>query len=147
MSASVKREYFPVEYRCAASEFCAKQYSKDASSQSNKKQKNSMASSSSTAFPTGYTFATTEEDAARAKRAQRFEREHQIEASKGSSPVLGDGFVPRTVRGDIFSSGSGMGLSMGNGKGRSLGNRMGLFEAEIDPVSEDRDSTLSGSKD
>lgn len=58
----------------------------------NKKMKQS--SITTTGFPSGYTFASTEEDEARAKRAARFQREQEIEAAKANAGPM---FVPHAV--------------------------------------------------
>lgn len=107
-----------------------------------KKQKASYA-----AFPSAYTFETSEEEEAKRRRAQRFEREREIEESKNSNQLKG--FIPRQVAGhasvggalDVTAGADGGGAvrvsQMGSGRsaGKWLGGRLGATDAAVDPVS------------
>lgn len=107
-----------------------------------KKQKASYA-----AFPSAYTFETSEEDEAKRRRAQRFEREREIEESKNANQLKG--FIPRQVAGhasvggalDVTAGADGGGAvrvsQMGTGRsaGKWLGGRLGATDTAVDPVS------------
>lgn len=101
-------------------------------------------------FPSAYTFASTEEDAARAKRAKRFEREAALEQQKTST---GPHFTPRGDVDmdaehhhpgalDVTDGGGGkkislaqMGVRAQGGKRKWLGSRLGIEDlAAPDPV-------------
>ncbi|KAJ9110000.1 hypothetical protein QFC20_003074 [Naganishia adeliensis] len=105
-----------------------------------KKQKASYA-----AFPSAYTFETSEEDEAKRRRAQRFEREREIEESKNANQLKG--FIPRQVAGhasvggalDVTAGADGGGAvrvsQMGTGRsaGKWLGGRLGATDTAVDP--------------
>lgn len=110
----------------------------------NKKMKQS-AGSIAPGFPSGYTFASTEEDEARAKRAARFQREQEIEAAKANAGPM---FVPHAVSrhgsgggalgvtddvaGDGIVKLSQMRGGKSSGQGGWLGSRLGIDEPEPD---------------
>jgi hypothetical protein len=80
------------------------------------------------AFPSGYTFATPQEDEAKRRRTERFEREREIEESKNANQLKG--FIPRQVHGGALEvpEGGGVGRTAGRGKW------MGRSDAVVDPV-------------
>jgi hypothetical protein len=102
-------------------------------------------------FPSAYTFATNNEDEARAKRARRFEREMELERERKQG---GPSFLPRQINGhddphhrsalDVTDDvgvrkmtlgNLGVGVSAG-GKRKWLGSRLGMDDlADPDPVS------------
>lgn len=108
---------------------------------SSKKQKPSY-----TSFPSAYTFETSEEDEAKRRRAQRFEREREIEESKNANQLKG--FIPRQVAGhasvggalDVTAGADGGGavrvsqMGAGRSAGKWLGGRLGAKDTEVDPV-------------
>lgn len=82
------------------------------------------------AFPSAYTFATVEEDEAKRRRAQRFEREREMEASKNANQLKG--FIPRQVHGALEISAEGGAVrSSGGGRAKWLGRT----DPAVDPVS------------
>lgn len=104
------------------------------------------AKSAYTAFPSGYTFETSEEEEAKRRRAQRFEREREIEESKNANQLKG--FIPRQVVGhasslDVTAGADGGGavrvsqMGAGRSAGKWLGGRMGSMDTAVDPVSLD----------
>jgi hypothetical protein len=104
------------------------------------------AKSSINNFPSAYTFETSEEEEAKRRRAQRFEREREMEDSKNANQLKG--FIPRQVAGhasslDVTAGADGDGavrvsqMGAGRSAGKWLGGRLGATDTAVDPVSLD----------